>query len=257
MTDIAKYSSTHNLKDFIALVMNDMDEGEIGASMTTFLTLSEYNGFEPGAFYQMFYKKAVNTYSDTNIKDRMRKIINDVSKLIVFVVVRGTNMFRSDLNTRSSGGDSLVASLKEITNRYGIVKNIQNKDSITPQRICAIHPHLVARALLLYNKSKFSGDVAIEYQFPSAPSLFSPSELDNKEFMEKWYKWSYNFAKAINSNPTRPEVKDNKSQRGVPDNFEDYKKSQESIVKAIADNEFTQIKRDSWRSSVALYKASK
>lgn len=235
MSDIA--GSTTAQEDFFRLAVELDDYG-----VDTYIAGLEYNGFDPNITFNEMISRA------KKLKREAKVLLRDITLILTFYVVRGTNFKREDLRTRTKSAKDLLVIL-QLIKEYGLEKNPKLPTDVTIGRLAAAFPQVVCLILLKYNKKRFGGSDSVppQFLFPQAPCLWS--EAERKKYYPGWINWMFEMQKRINKKGRRS---DTDTQQEVIANRTEFEERQLPIYEAMISSEYTNANRHLWRSQIGL-----
>lgn len=111
------------------------------------LKIIEYQGVDLKVIFDEFIKKAISKYGrDGEVRDYASNVVQDLNKIIVTTITRGTSVFAECLkreNTRKKGlSEAGAAMLSQVVTTYGIKQKATGPTELTGPRIMASFPDL-------------------------------------------------------------------------------------------------------------------
>jgi len=201
----------------------------------------EFNGFDPSTTFAQMIDRAAKA------KVSSAELMKDITQILMFYVVRGTNFTRTDLPSRTKNVGILNKILSTMK-KYSLVKNPKKPEDVTVSRLAAAFPHIVFLLLDRYKKERFGGhdSLPVHYQFPQAPALWSESEASL--YVSPWFSWMFEMQKRINKKGKRSDA----TQTEVIEEFEDFKIVQEPIYEAMRTSDYSKKNKPAWRKQLGL-----
>jgi len=163
-------------------------EGVKKALITQFISLYEYQGFDP-----FMCRMKVEA------QERNKKLfIDEITELTVLILSRGTKFDKAFKNSRAEA----IARGKDLIQKYGYKRKPKSSDDASLSRHVHTFPDVCAR-VLANDKVRVIGEVPARlprnYCFPGAAALFTKAMREGDSWGH-YIEWSKSFSRVIKSN---------------------------------------------------------